>query len=325
VLGDLLTEPRFDPDELAREKHVIVQEIGAAHDAPEDHVFDMLQEAAYPGQPIGRSILGTPRSVRSHTPAGLRRFLKLHYCGPQIVLAAVGGVDHDEVVRLAETHLAGLPAHPPSAPEPAHYQGGERIECRPLQEANILLAFPAPCFTDRFFHAAHILSAILGGGMASRLFQELRENRGLCYSIYTFYWPFTDSGLFGIQSATSEEDIATLMPVLLDELEKAADGVTDAELRRAKAQLRSGLLMTLESPIARAGQIARQILVHGRPLEMDEIVAAVERVSNADLKELAGSILSSAPTLAAIGPVTTLPRSPEVAARLAGQRLAIAG
>jgi predicted Zn-dependent peptidase len=323
VLGDLLTEPRFDPDELAREKHVIVQEIGAAHDAPEDHVFDMLQAAAYPGQPIGRSILGTPRSVRSHTPAGLRRFQKLHYCGPQTVLAAVGAVEHAAVVRLAETHLAGLAAHPPGAVQPAVYQGGESIETRALQEAHMLLAFAGPSFSDRSFHAAHILSAILGGGMASRLFQELRENRGLCYSVYTFYWPFTDSGLFGIQSATSEEDIQKLMPVLLDELERTTDGFTDAELRRAKAQLRSGLLMTLESPIARAGQIARQILVYGRPLEMSEMIASVERVSHGDLKELAASILSSAPTLAAIGPVASLPRSPDIASRLAGQPLAV--
>ena len=187
----------------------------------------------------------------------------------------------------------------------------------------MLLAFPAPSFTDRSFHAAHILSAILGGGMASRLFQELRENRGLCYSIYSFYWPFTDSGLFGIQSATSQEDIQSLMPVLLNELEKAIDGFTDAELHRAKAQLRSGLLMTLESPIARAGQIARQILVYGRPLDMSEIVASVEKVSNTDLKEVAAAILSGAPTLAAIGPVASLPRAHDIASRLAGQPVAV--
>jgi predicted Zn-dependent peptidase len=239
------------------------------------------------------------------------------------VLAAVGAVEHAAVVRLAETHLAGLAAHPPGAVQPAVYQGGESIETRALQEAHMLLAFAGPSFSDRSFHAAHILSAILGGGMASRLFQELRENRGLCYSVYTFYWPFTDSGLFGIQSATSEEDIQKLMPVLLDELERTTDGFTDAELRRAKAQLRSGLLMTLESPIARAGQIARQILVYGRPLEMSEMIASVERVSHGDLKELAASILSSAPTLAAIGPVASLPRSPDIASRLAGQPLAV--
>jgi predicted Zn-dependent peptidase len=323
VLGDILSDPLFDADELSREKHVIVQEIGAAHDVPEDLVFDMFQEAAFPGQAIGRSILGTPGSVRSHSAAGLRRFLKGHYGGPQTVFAAAGNLDHDRIVRLAETHLAGLPGGAPAAPEPARYEGGQSVESRVLEEAQILLGFAGPSFTDRSFHAAHILSAILGGGMASRLFQEVRENRGLCYSIYTFYWPFADTGLFGIHAATSEDDIAELMPVVMDEIEKTADGVTEAELRRAKAQLRSGLLMTLESPLARAGQIARHIQIHGRPLSLAEMVDAVEAVGASELTELAGKIAASPPTLAAIGPVNSLPGAHAISARLTGQRLAV--
>jgi predicted Zn-dependent peptidase len=323
VLGDILTDPVFDAAELAREKHVIVQEIGAARDVPEDLVFDMFQEAAFPGQPIGRSILGTPASVRSHSAAGLRRFLRSHYSGSTTVLAAAGNLDHEEVVRLVETHLGRLPAAAPGAAPEARYVGGESVETRELQEAQILLGFAAPSFTHCSFHAAHILSAVLGGGMASRLFQEVRENRGLCYSIYTFYWPFSDTGLFGIHAATSEEDIRELMPVVMDEVEKMADGVTEVELRRAKAQLRSGLLMTLESPIARAGQIARHIQIHGRPLELAEMVEAVEAVTAADLRDLAGSIAASAPTLAAIGPVGALPGAHAISARLAGQRLAV--
>jgi predicted Zn-dependent peptidase len=154
--------------------------------------------------------------------------------------------------------------------------------------------------------------------MASRLFQEIRESRGLCYSIYSFYWPFTDTGLFGIHAATSEEDIEELVPLVVDELRRMTDGVTDGELRRAKAQLRSGLLMALESPIARAGQMARHILIHGRPLALEEMVDNVEAVNNADLKALAGRLMQSVPTLAAIGPIDTLPEFGDFAASFSG-------
>jgi predicted Zn-dependent peptidase len=323
VLGDIITHPQFDPDDLGLEQHVIVQEIGAAQDAPEDLVFDMFQAAAYPDQAIGRSILGTPESIKAHTAADLQRFLDSQYCGPRTVLSATGNLDHARVVRLAEQHLAELPGSTPPPVEAGTYRGGEQRIVRPLQEAQILLGFAAPSYTGRNFHGAHLLSAILGGGMASRLFQEIREERGLCYSIYSFYSPFTDTGLFGVHAATSEEDIGELVPLMMDELRKTADGVTPSELRRAKAQLRSGLLMALESPIARAGQIGRQILMHGRPLGLEEMVAKVEAVTEADIAATAAEILGSRPTLAAIGPIGALPDVGEFAAELSGPKLAV--
>ena len=307
VLGDIVCDPLLDPDELALERHVILQEIGAAHDVPEDWVFDLFQEAAFPGQAIGRSVLGTPDSIRAHTADDLRRFLENHYRGPEIVVAAAGNLGHDAVVRLAEEHLGRLPGERSALPEAGHYAGGEQRETRRVKEAQILLGFGGPSFTDKNFAAAHIFSSILGGGMASRLFQELRENRGLCYSIYSFYWPFMDTGLIGIQTATSEEDIEELVPVVLSELGKMSDGVTGAELDRAKSQLRAGLLMTLESPIARAGQMARHILVHGRPLTLEEMLEKVDAVTLGDIAGVALSVLESPPTLAAIGPLGTLP------------------
>ena len=322
VLGDIVSDPLLDPEELALEQHVILQEIGAAHDVPEDWVFDLFQQAAFPGQAIGRSVLGTPDSIRAHTSEGLRRFLNAHYCGPQTVVAAAGNLDHEDLVGLAEQHFERLPTHAPTGPEAGLYKGGEWTEARPIKEAQILLGFAAPSFTDPAFSATHLFSAILGGGMASRLFQELREERGLCYSIYSFYWPFTDTGLFGIQTATSEDDVEELLPVVLNEISKMTDGVTAAELRRAKAQLRAGLLMTLESPIARAGQMARHILIHGRPLTLEEMLAKVDAVTADDLTELAASMLDSAPTLAAIGPVKALPGSDEIAAKMAGHKRA---
>ena len=323
VLGDIICDPLLDPDELALEQHVIVQEIGASHDVPEDWVFELFQEAAYPGQAIGRSILGTPERVRAHTSGDLRRFLASHYCGSQTVLAGAGNLDHEAVVRLAEAHFAALPSNVPAVPEPAAYKGGQRAEVRSLKEAQILLGFAGSAYRQPAFTTTHLFSAILGGGMASRLFQELREERGLCYSIYSFYWPFVDSGVFGIQAATSEEVLGELVPLVVDEVRKMADGVTAAELNRAKAQLRSGLLMTLESPLARAGQMARHVLVHGRPLGLEEMVAKVDAVSAADLADLAAAILASPLTLAAIGPLGTLPDIAEIASQIEGRKEAV--
>ena len=318
VLGDIICDPLLDADELALERHVILQEIGAAYDVPEDWVFELFQQAAFPDQAIGRSVLGSPQSIEAHTPDDLRRFLATQYCGPRTVVAAAGNLDHDALVTLAETHLEGFPLQTPAPPEPGHYEGGESKETRPVKEAQILLGFAGPSFTDRSFPAAHLLSAILGGGMASRLFQELREKRGLCYSIYSFYWPFTDTGLFGIQAATSEDDVEALVPVAVSELRKMTDGVTADELQRAKAQLRAGLLMTLESPIARAGQMARHILIHGRLLTLEETLQRIDAVTASDLAGLAAAILSSPPTVAAIGPVGAVPGADAIAAQTAG-------
>ncbi|HEX2255377.1 MAG TPA: pitrilysin family protein, partial [Afifellaceae bacterium] len=323
VLGDIVSDPLLDAGELAREQHVVIQEIGAAHDVPEDWVFELFQEAAFPGQAIGRSILGTPESIRSHDAAALRHFLSRHYTGPQTVLAAAGNLDHDDVVRLAESHLRRLAMEPAGAPEPASYRGGEWTEERPVQEVQIVIGLPAPSYGAPSFHAAHLFSAILGGGMASRLFQELRESRGLCYSISSFYWPFADAGLFGIQAATSAEDVEELLPVVMEELRKMAEGATEGELRRAKAQLRSGLLMTLESPIARAGQMGRHILIHGRPLKLEEMVEKVEAVTAADLASVAAAALANPPTLAAIGPPGSLPALADLSAEIDGRRAAV--
>jgi predicted Zn-dependent peptidase len=316
VLGDIICDPRLDAEELALEQHVILQEIGAAYDVPEDWVFELFQQAAFPGQAIGRSVLGTPESISAHTPHDLRRFLDAHYCGPRIVVAAAGNIDHAVLVRMAEEHLGRLPSRSPVKPEAGLYKGGEWMEARPVKEAQILLGFAGPSFTDPSFSTAHLFSAILGGGMASRLFQELREERGLCYSIYSFYWPFMDTGLFGIQTATSEDDVEDLVPLVLSELRKMTDGVTAAELQRAKAQLRAGLLMTLESPIARAGQMARHILIHGRPLTLEETLAKVDAVTADDLADFAAGILECMPTLAAIGPVKSLPGADAIAEQM---------
>lgn len=322
ILSDILIESVFDPDELAREQHVILQEIGAAYDSPEDHVFDQLQQSAFPCQPIGRPILGTPETVSAFEPAHLRAYLGAHYIGPSMVLAAAGAVDHAHLVTLAEDRFGGLTSLTAPKPKTARYHGGTWREERDLQEAQIALGFEGCTYTSPDHYAAQVLAATLGGGMSSRLFQEVREKRGLCYSISAFHWGYADTGLFGIHAATGEGDVTNLMPVILGEVERIAHDLNAAEVARAKAQMRAGLLMSLESPTARASQMSRQILIHGRPLETNEIVAKIDAVTVEQVCRLAESVFTgSPPTVAVIGPAAAAVDADLVARRL-GSRIA---
>jgi predicted Zn-dependent peptidase len=303
ILGDILRNSVFDPVELAREQHVIVQEIGAALDTPDDHVYDLFNEAAFPDQPVGRTILGTPQTVRAITAPMIQGFLDRHYRGPAMIVAAAGAVDHDQVVALTERGFDGVAARSGPEPEKARYRGGDSRQARDTMETQLVLGFEGRSYYSPDFYAAQLLSGVLGGGMSSRLFQEVREKRGLCYSIYSFSWSLADTGVFGVHAATGPEDVRQLMEVVTGELRRAADDINQGELDRARAQLRAGLLMTLESPAARAGQIARQMQLFGRVIPIDELVAKVDAITVGQVRDLAGAIVTgSAPTVAAVGP-----------------------
>lgn len=317
ILADILQESLLDPEELEREKHVIRQEIGAVHDTPEDMVFDELMRVTYPDQPIGRPILGTSEMVTGFSADNIRSYLDRNYLGPNSVLAAAGKVDHRSLVKAAERAFRKLGDEAAPVPQEAIYKGGEWRSERELMEAQVVLGFKGPSYHDPDFFTAQIAAGVLGGGMSSRLFQEIREKRGLCYSIYSFNWAFTDSGLFGIHAATGEDDTENLVNTTLDELMRAGDNLTDKEVARAKAQIRAGLLMTLEAPTARAGQIARNIMFYGRILPLDEVAARIEAISTADVKAFIGGLPQrSAPSLATIGPVSRVPDLASIAARI---------
>jgi len=324
VLGDILTDSVFDPQELQREQHVVLQEIGAALDTPEDMVFDIFQEAAYPDQPMGRTILGTAQSVSGFQADDIRQFLSAHYRGPNAVIAAAGHLDHDAFVASAEEKFSAFSADTAPASPKADYRGGEKLCEKDLQEVQILIGFEGPNILSDEVYAGQLLSAILGGGMSSRLFQDVREDRGLCYSIYSFHWAFADTGLFGVHAATSEEDVQALMPIMLDTISGMQDGVSEKELERAKAQMRASMLMTLESPVSRAGQLARQILIHGRILDLDEIVARIDAVTGDDIAALAAGMIASPATLAAVGPIAPLPGLDDITNRLGSPQPALA-
>lgn len=319
ILADILTESAFEEEELEREKQVILQEINAANDTPDDVVFDRFSEVAYRGQTLGRPILGTPETVVSFTPQQIRTYLGRNYTTDRMFVVATGAVEHEEFVRMVEDRFASLPSAPNAPPimEAARYIGGNVREPRDLMDAQILLGFEGKAYHARDFYCSQILANILGGGMSSRLFQEVREFRGLCYSVYAFHWGFSDTGIFGIHAATGGENLPELVPVIIDELHKSADNIDQKEIERARAQIRAQLLMGQESPAARAGQVARQMMLYGRPISNPEMMERLEGITIERLTDLAGRLFyDTVPTLSAIGPLEQLAPMEHITASL---------
>ena len=317
VLSDILSEPTFEPEELRREQNVIVQEIGAVEDTPDDLVFERLHETAFPKQPLGRSILGTPETVRSFNSARIRTYLSRNYRAPDMLVAAAGAVEHERIVAEAEKRFASFIGPAAPAPEPAHFGGGTRVETRDLEQVHIALALQGLAVRDEQLYSLQVFTSVLGGGMSSRLFQEVRENRGLCYAIHAFHMPYSDTGMFALYAGTDEADAPELMRVAIDQIAIATETLNEAEVARAKAQMKAGLLMALESSEARLGQIARQMLAFGRPIPLDEIVAKVDAVTVASARAAGRALIGRGrPAIAALGPGNGLESTAAIAESL---------
>ncbi|MBL8591698.1 MAG: insulinase family protein [Devosia sp.] len=317
ILSDILQNSQFEQHELDREQQVIVQEIGAARDNPDDHVFDLFQQAAFPDQAIGRTILGTVESVNSFGPDSIRAYMERNYVGDHMVLCAAGNVDHDALVDIANNRFHDLKPTGAPPPDKAAYVGGEQRLVSDHEQAHIVLGMEGRAYNSDGFYAVQILASILGGGMSSRLFQEVREKRGLCYSVYAFHWAFADSGIFGVAASTGEDEVAELLPVVLDELRKATETITDEEVIRVRNQIRAGLLMSLESPSSRAGQLARQQILWGRTIPLQETVERINRITADRVKQIARQVFDAGQvSLAGIGPVAKLPDYRDIAAQL---------
>jgi predicted Zn-dependent peptidase len=317
VLSDILSEPTFEPEELRREQNVIVQEIGAVEDTPDDLVFERLHETAFPKQPLGRSILGTPETVRSFNSARIRTYLSRNYRAPDMLVAAAGAVEHERIVAEAEKRFASFIGPAAPAPEPAHFGGGTRVETRDIEQVHIALALQGLAVRDEQLYSLQVFTSVLGGGMSSRLFQEVRENRGLCYAIHAFHMPYSDTGMFALYAGTDEADAPELMRVAIDQIAIATETLNEAEVARAKAQMKAGLLMALESSEARLGQIARQMLAYGRPIPLDEIVAKVDAVTVASARAAGRALIGRGrPAIAALGPGNGLESTAAIAESL---------
>ena len=303
VLSDILANPTFEAGELKREQNVIVQEIGASEDNPDDLVFDYLQSMAFPNQPIGRAILGTRETVCSFKEQDLRAYLARNYRAPDMVVAATGAIEHGAVVAEVERRFDQFNGPAAPQPQPASFGGGTKLEARDLEQVHIAFALEGLAQRHADYFSLQVFTIVLGGGMSSRLFQEVREKRGLCYTISAFHAPYQDTGMFGIYAGTDAGDEKELMNVAVGETAAATAGITEAEVNRAKAQIKVSLLMALESSGARARQLASQILTYARPLPIEEMIARIDRVTVESTRAAGTALMARArPAVAALCP-----------------------
>ena len=308
ILADILQNPTFDEDELEREQTVVTQEIGQAQDTPDDIIFDYFQDIAFPNQPLGRPVLGTSENVQSFTRDNLSAYMEQHYTPSRMVVSAAGNVDHDQLVELTNKTFLRSTSTEENWNEEANYVGGHLYQSRDLEQVHLLIGFNGLAYKDQDYYALQVFSTLLGGGMSSRLFQKVREERGLAYSIYSFSTSYVDSGLFGIYAGTSADSTCELIETVCNELLDVVENIGATETARARAQLKSGLLMSLESTSARSEQLARQLLLFGRPISNAEVMEKIDAADPSKLSAVAERIFKNgAPIITALGPTSNMP------------------
>lgn len=317
VISDIVLNPAFDQREIEVERGVILQEIGQSLDTPDDIIFDWLQEVAYPDQAMGRTILGPAERVSNFGRTDLSSFVTEHYGPGQMILSAAGAVDHDAIVRQAEQIFGHLTDRHAPARDGARWQGAEMRRVKDLEQAHFTLAFEGPGYLSPDYYAAQIWTTVMGGGMSSRLFQKIREERGLCYTIFAQSGFHDDTGMMTVYAGTAAEDIAELATLTIDELKRSVDDLSDAEIARAKAQLKAGTLMGLESSSGQAERIARSLAIWGRVPEPAETAARLDAVSRADIARYTETLIGRSPAMALYGPVDRAPTLDALIERLA--------
>jgi predicted Zn-dependent peptidase len=305
VISDILLNPIFDQRELETERGVILQEIGQSLDTPDDVIFDWLQEAAFPDQPLGRTILGPSELVKNFSREDLLEFVSEQYGPEQMVLSAAGSVDHEKIVSQVKLLFDKKEPISKAAMISSKYNGGEKQVDKNLEQAHFALAFEAPGYRDETIYTSQIYSIALGGGMSSRLFQEIREKRGLCYTIFAQGGAYSDTGLLTIYSGTSADSLKDLSDITISEMKRMAIDFEQIELDRARVQMKAGLLMGLESASARAERLARMLTIWDRIPTLDEIVKKIDAVDLNDVRHFSDSIISNKkPTLSTYGPIS---------------------
>ena len=308
VVSDLVLRPTMDAADLAREKQVVGQEIAEATDTPDDQVFELAQAAAFAGQPLGRPILGTVKSIKSATPQTLGDWRAALYAPGSLVISAAGAVDEDELLKLAERDFGAASGAGLDAPEPGGFVGGTTTVAKRLEQANLVFLLPAVGVKDPDYFALRLLAEMLGGGMASRLFQEAREIRGLAYAIDAYSETYADTGVLGVFAGCDAKDAGELAEVTAQQIRLLTEPVAAAELARAKAQLKGSMFMGRESALARAEQAAGQILLFGETLDPVAVAAEVDEVTADQVAALVQKVLASGKSATAIlGPKASLP------------------
>ena len=317
ILSDIFLNSAFDPAEFERERGVILQELGQVEDTPDDVIFDRFQETAFPDQAIGRPVLGTADIIKTLPRAAALDWRKGIYAPGNVVIAASGNLDPARFLARSTELFGRWHGAGQANDEPALYRGGEFRDDSDLEQAHLVLGFPGVGVRDPDYWAVQVYATLLGGGMSSRLFQEIREKRGLCYSISSHASSFADGGVFDVYTGTGEQEMKELIPALVAELRGSRALPQGAEVRRAKAQMRAGLLMSLESTNARMDALGANLLIFGRDITPEEVSAKVEAVTAEDIARVATRILGGKPTLAALGPLAKLDPLAAIAAKLA--------
>lgn len=304
ILAEFIMSPTFPKDEIKKEQEVVIQEIKQSIDTPDDIIFDYLQELAFPEQAIGRSILGPEENIKSFDKKTLEEYMKTNYAADNIVVCATGNISHKDLVEKVQKRFAKLQEKSSFEIEEQIYQGGYKLEKRDIEQAHIAIAFKGNAYDDEKYYPTMILANILGGETSSRLFQEIREKRGLVYTISSFANTHTKSGILGIYAGTTKNEIDELLKVAAGEILKISkEKVSEKELNRAKTQFKAGMLMALESSSSTAEILARQLLLFGKIIPIEEMIASIEKVTREDILSVAGEIFSSSPSLVLVGDV----------------------
>ncbi|MCK5284098.1 MAG: insulinase family protein [Alphaproteobacteria bacterium] len=317
VLSDMYQHSTLPKDEIERERQVILQEIGMCHDTPDDLIFDNYYETAYPEQALGAPILGTNEIVSRMSKETLQNHITQFYTPSRTVISAAGNLNHDEFVDLVSTFFNDFPSDKNHQQKQAYYHGGEYRTEKSLEQSHFILGFQGLSRLDSNYYEAQALSILFGGGMSSRLFQEIREKRGLVYSIFSFHSASIDNGQFGIYAGTSPEKLDEIIPVVCDEVQKLSSTITEKELKRARIQLKTGMLMGRESMMARADQQAKHMLFHGKTINLDELITKIDAINEHVVSQIAQKIFATTPTLAALGSLNKLEEYESITQRLA--------
>jgi predicted Zn-dependent peptidase len=301
LIADMILRPSFAPAELEREKDVVLQELGEARDTPGDIIFDDLWSAAFSAQPLGRSILGDEESIEGIGVEDLHEWRRSQYRAGSLALVAAGKIDHAALVRLAEQHFADLPTGTIATAEPASFTGGDRVGRSSSDQAHLALGFAGPAQLDPSYYAARLFADAVGGGASSRLFQQLREDRGLAYSVYASLTAYGEVGLFSIYAATARRQSSASAQLIEQILAEAAESLTQRELNRVRTQAKAGLLMSMESSWGQANYVARQLALHGRLVETREIISGLEAVTLEQARAAGQKMLAGPRARATIG------------------------
>ena len=316
IISDILQNSVMDADELAREQGVIIQEINMSNDTPDDLIFDLYNQTAYPDQPLGRTILGRPENVRAVTGEKLLDYIHTQYTTDRLIVSVAGDIDVPSFIQACEDAFTQISTAQGTLAEAAHYTGGDIRKTKDNEQVNLILGFEGCSYTDPDYYTAALLASVFGGGMSSRLFQEIREKRGLVYSIYAFNSPEADTGTFGVYAGTGEREVAELIPVLCDEINRLPDSLTEEELLRAKNRAKARLLMRSENHGAHAESNAVDMIIYGRVVPDAETISRIDSVTVSDLSRLARRIFAGRPTLASLGPVKRVAPYDDVLKRL---------